>query len=132
MGTVAEEARTRCYLLYAVAPEGTGARAANEALNEYISDLSRGIPIFHDHFTGSPHGGVAVLFPRSDEEVARLEDPGPLEGWDLEVHGLTFALAPTGFLAQTEFTLEAYGTTSTEELAASEPDDPRYWWRRGG
>jgi hypothetical protein len=66
----------RCWLVYAIAPEGVSARAANDALNEYISDAGRGIPVVHDHFTGKPHGGFAVLFPRDDAEVARLDDPG--------------------------------------------------------
>jgi hypothetical protein len=120
----------RCYLVYATAPDGVSARAANDALNEYVADGRRGIPVFHDHFTGKPHGGVAVVYPRTAEEAELLDDPGPLEGWDVVVHALTFALAPVGFAAQTEFTLAAYGETSLDELRAVEADDPRYWWRR--
>ena len=123
---------SRCYLLYATAPEGTAARAANDALNEYVADRSRGIQVFHDHFTGKPHGGFAVVYPRTEEEAARLDDPGPLEGWSLSVHALTFALSPVGFAAQTEFSLEAYSDTTLEELRAAEPLDPRFWWQRRG
>jgi hypothetical protein len=124
------ERSARCYLVYATAPEDVSARAANDALNEYVADGRRGIPVFHDHFTGKPHGGVAVFYPRTTEEAALLDERGPLEGWDVVVHALTFALAPVGFVAQTEFTLEAYGETSLDDLRRAEADDPRYWWRR--
>jgi hypothetical protein len=116
--------------VYATAPEDVSARAANDALNEYVADGRRGVPIFHDHFTGKPHGGVAVFYQRTTDEAALLDNAGPLEGWEVRIHALTFALAPLGFAAQTEFTLEAYGETSLGELRAAEADDPRYWWRR--
>jgi hypothetical protein len=121
---------SRCFLVYALAPEGMSAREANDRLNAYAENADRGIPLFHDHFTGRPHGGFAVVYPRTDEERARLEDPGPLEGWSLAVHPLVFALTPVGFDAQMRFTLGAYGKATLEELAAAEEDDPRYWWRR--
>jgi hypothetical protein len=120
----------RCWLVYAIAPEGMSARAANDALNAYISDASRGIPVVHDHFTGKPHGGFAVLFPRDDAELARLDDSGPLDGWEIHRHPLVFALTPVGFDAQLGFTLEQYGETSLDALREDEPADPRYWWQR--
>ncbi len=121
--------QARCYLVYALAPERTAARSANDALNEYIGDLRRGVPVFHDHFTGRPHGGVAVFYVASAAELRMLDDPGPLAGWTLAVHPLVFALAPLGFVAQTEFTLEAYGEQTLDRLRAAEEPDPRYWWR---
>ena len=120
--------RDRCYLVYALAPKGVTARQANELLNEYVGDRTRGVPVFHDHFVGR-RGGVAVFHVRSEEEQARLDDPGPLAGWSLEIHPLTFALSPVGFAAQTEFTFDAYGGTSLDQLSAEEPADPRYWWQ---
>jgi hypothetical protein len=45
-------------------------------------------------------------------------------------HPLTFSLTGVGFSAQTAFTLESYRDVSLEQLAAAEPDDSRYWWRR--
>ena len=119
----------RCYLVYALAPSGTNAREANELLNEYVADARRGLAVWHDHFLGT-HGGAVVLDVRNDEEHALLTDAGPLAGWELSVHPLTFALTAVGFAAQTSFTLENYRGVSLEELAAAEPDDPRYWWRR--
>jgi hypothetical protein len=119
----------RCFLVYALAPEGATAREANDRLNEYVADPRRGLAVWHDHFV-VPHGGVVVLDVRSDEEQALLDDAGPLAGWQLAVHPLTFSLSAVGFAAQTSFTLESYRGLSLDELAAAEPDDPRFWWKR--
>jgi hypothetical protein len=121
--------RERCHLVYALAPDGMAAREANDALNQYIGDGRRGIPVFHDHFTGRPHGGFAVFDVRSEDELAMLDDPGPLDGWRISHHPLVFALSTVGFAAQSEFTLGAYGKTSLAELRAVERPDPRFWWR---
>jgi hypothetical protein len=120
---------SRCHLVYALAPIGVSAREANELLNEYVADLSRGLAVWHDHFVGV-HGGAVVLEVRDEQEEARLAEPGPLEGWAVSSHPLTFSLTGVGFSAQTVLTLESYRDTSLEQLAAAEPDDPRYWWRR--
>ncbi len=120
---------SRCHLVYALAPAGVSAREANDLLNEYVADESRGLAVWHDHFVGD-HGGAVVLDTRDDDEEARLADPGPLAGWKLSVHPLTFSLSAVGFAAQTSFTLEQYRGVSLEELAAAEADDPRYWWKR--
>jgi hypothetical protein len=120
---------SRCHLVYVLAPDGVSAREANDLLNEYVADESRGLAVWHDHFVGE-HGGAVVLDTRDDDEKARLADPGPLEGWQLSVHPLTFSLSAVGFSAQTSFTLEQYRGVSLDELTAGEPDDPRYWWRR--
>jgi hypothetical protein len=120
---------TRCVLVHALAPEGTTARQANDRLNEYVADRRRGLAVWHDHFIGS-HGGAVVLDVRSDDEEALLDDPGPLEGWQLSLHPLTFSLSAVGFAAQTSFTLEQYRDVSLDQLAAAEPADPRFWWQR--
>jgi len=118
-----------CVLVYAVAPEGTTAREANDRLNEYVADQRRGLAVWHDHFVGV-HGGAVVLDVRSDQEQALLDDPGPLAGWQLSVHPLTFSLSAVGFAAQTSFTLERYRDVSLDELATAEPADARFWWQR--
>jgi hypothetical protein len=123
------EVSSRCHLVYALAPAGVSAREANDLLNEYVADDSRGLAVWHDHFVGE-HGGAVVLDTRDEREEGRLADPGPLEGWRVSVHPLTFSLSAVGFSAQTSFTLEQYRDVSLEELASGEPDDPRYWWRR--
>jgi hypothetical protein len=118
-----------CYLVYALAPQGTRARDANDRLNEYVADGRRGLAVWHDHFVGV-HGGTVVLEIRSDEERALLDDPGPLSGWQLSVHRLTFSLSAVGFAAQTAFTLERYRGVSLDDLTVAEPADPRFWWQR--
>ena len=118
----------RCYLVYALAPEGTTPREANDRVNEYVADKRRGLAVWHDHFIGA-HGGAVVLEIRSEEERSLLEDPGPLAGWQVAVHPLVYSLTAVGFDALTSFTLEHYGGASLEELAAVEPDDPRFWWK---
>jgi hypothetical protein len=122
--------RQRCYLVYALAPDGVSAREANERLNEYVSDQRRGFVVFHDHFTGKPHGGVAVFDVRDRAAYDLLEDPRPLGGWDVRAHALTFSLAATGFAAQMELTAEGYGGRALEQLRSDEPEDERFWWRR--
>jgi hypothetical protein len=122
--------RSRCHLVYALAPEGMSARDANELLNEYIGEAGRGLIVSHDHFVGRPHGGFAVFEVRSDDERAKVADPGPLEGWRLTTHPLTFSLTAVGFVAQADFTLTNYGGTSLAELAAEERPEKRFWWQR--
>ena len=95
-----ERGKQRCYVVYAVAPDGVTARQANELLNEYVADRRRGFVVFHDHFTGKPHGGFAVFDVRDREAFDLLEDHGPLQGWEVAVHALTFSMAATGFAAQ--------------------------------
>ena len=119
----------RCLLIYALAPEGTSARQANDRLNEYVAQRQRGLAVWHDHFVGV-HGGAVVLDVHSDEEEALLDDPGPLSGWQVSTHPLTFSLSAVGFAAQTSFTLERYREVTLDELAATEPADPRFWWQR--
>jgi hypothetical protein len=119
----------RCVLVYALPPEATSAREANDPLNEYVAERRRGLAVWHDHFVGV-HGGAIVLEVRSDEEETLLNEPGPLASWQLFVHPLTFSLSAVGFAAQTSFTLERYRDVTLEELAAAEPTDPRFWWQR--
>ena len=122
--------RERCFLVYAVAPQSTTAAEANDALNTYIEDQRRGTVVFHDHFSSAPHGGIAVFDISSEEERRMVDDPGPLEGWQLHVHPLTFALSAVGFVEQSELTLREYAKTNLVALRDNEPDDPRFWWRR--
>jgi len=122
--------KQRCYLVYAVAPEGVTARQANDLLNEYIEDRGRGFVIFHDHFTGKPHGGFAVFDVRDQRAFELLEDYGPLTGWDLSKHALTFSLAATGFAAQMELTAEGYAGKTLAERREEEGEDERFWWLR--
>jgi len=124
------EARSRCFLVYALAPEGLSAREANELLNAYIGETGRGLIVSHDHFTGRPHGGFAVFEVQTEEEEAKLGDPGPLAGWQISSHALTFSLTAVGFVAQADFTLRNYGGTSLADLERAESPEQRFWWQR--
>jgi hypothetical protein len=124
------ERRSRCFLVYAIAPEGMSARDANALLNEYIGENGRGLIVSHDHFIGKPHGGFAVFEVGNDEEEARLATPGPLEGWELTTRPLTFSLTAVGFVAQADFTLRNYGGTSLAELEKAEQPGKRLWWQK--
>jgi hypothetical protein len=79
-------------VIYVLATDGTTAREANDRLKEYVADRRRGLAVWHDHFVGV-HGGTVVLDVHSDEEQALLDDPGPLVGWQVSVHPLTFSLS---------------------------------------
>jgi hypothetical protein len=128
---VADQFKPRCYLVYALAPSSVAASEANDAVNAYIEDQKRGIVVFHDHFTGSSrHGGVAVFDVRSEDELAMLDDPGPLDGWRLNIHALTFALSAVGFVEQADLTLREYAKTTLDALRQDELRDPRFWWQR--
>ena len=67
---------------------------------------------------------------RTDDEEAKLADPGVLEGWTITTHPLTFSLTAVGFVAQVDFTIENYGGTSLAELEAAEQPEKRFWWQR--
>lgn len=124
------EPRSRCYLVYALAPDDMSAREANDLLNEYIVEEGRGLIVTHDHFTRLPHGGFAVFEVTEEAEVEKLADPGPLAGWTISSHALTFSLTALGFVAQADFTLRNYGGTSLAELEAAERPSKRFWWQR--
>jgi hypothetical protein len=124
------EPRSRCFLVYAIAPEGMAAAEANDLLNSYIGESGRGLIVTHDHFIGTPHGGFAVFEVVTDEEVAKITDPGPLEGWQITSRPLTFSLTAVGFVAQADFTLRNYGGTSLSDLEAAEQPRKRFWWQK--
>ena len=124
------EPRSRCYLVYAVAPDDMSAREANDLLNEYIGEAGRGLIVMHDHFTGRPHGGLAVFDVSTEAEAEKLADPGALAGWTVSSHALTFSLTALGFVAQADFTLRNYGGTSLADLEAAERPSKRFWWQR--
>ncbi|OTA41773.1 MAG: hypothetical protein A6D92_03955 [Symbiobacterium thermophilum] len=69
----------RCFLVYALAPEGGSPAEANRLLNAYVADERRGLAVFHDHFIGRP-GGVAIFFAETAEQRAAIADLGPWRG----------------------------------------------------
>ena len=118
-GVSDDAVKERCFLVYALAPAGVNARQANELFNEYIGDDGRGLAVYHDHFIGR-HGGFAVFEVTTEEQKAKLDDPGPLENWELTSHPLTYSRTALGFVAQADFTLRDYG-----DVQLSRPDRGR-------
>jgi hypothetical protein len=119
--------KNRCYLVYALASPEDNVRRSNHLFNDYISDSRRGLCVYHDHFVRRP-GGIAIFDVRGQEEAKMLDDPGPLEGWELQVHGLDHSLTAVGFAAQMDHTLQEYGGTTLAKLAAEEVPRKRHWW----
>jgi len=117
--------KPRCFLVYALAPEGMSPAEANRTLNLYVEDPARGLSLYHDHFIGEP-GGVVIFYVETPEQRAALEDPGPLAGWRLEVRPLIFARSPGAFDEQITFTLKAYRSADWKHLRRV--NRPQYGW----
>lgn len=107
----------RCYVLIGYAPKGTTFRKANLALNEFISDKSLGLVLFHDHFMGTP-GGIALFSVDDAQQLAALQQRGPLKGWRIKIHPLIFAENPVEFLYQSDFTMTVYGHKRLKDFFA--------------
>jgi hypothetical protein len=104
---VAKISKPRCFLVHAIAPSNLSARDANNSLNEYVTDPSRGLAIWHDHFIGTP-GGSAIFFVENDAQRHALTEAGTLEGWQVSIHPLIFSHSPSAFDEQIAYTLRAY------------------------
>jgi hypothetical protein len=99
--------KPRCFLVHAIAPSGLSASDANDRLNKYVSDPSRGLAIWHDHFIGAP-GGTAIFFVEDDAQRHALTESGTLDGWRVTVHPLVFSHSPSAFDEQITYTLRVY------------------------
>lgn len=105
----------RCFLLYALAPDGLQASEANRILNAFIADPSLPLAIFHDHFIGQP-GGLVVFYVETTRERDALLAQTYLAGWRVEVQPLIFSRSPSAFDEQIAFTLRAYRGMDWERL----------------
>lgn len=99
--------KPRCFLLYALAPEGMPASDANRILNRFIGHPLLPLAIFHDHFIGQA-GGVVIFYVETVQERDALLSQKHLDGWHLELQPLVFSHSPAAFDEQTAFTLRAY------------------------
>jgi hypothetical protein len=104
---VAKISKPRCFLVHATAPSNLSAHDANDNLNDYVTDPSRGLAIWHDHFIGTP-GGTAIFFVENDAQRHALTEAGTLEGWRISVHPLIFSHSPSAFDEQIAYTMRAY------------------------
>jgi hypothetical protein len=99
--------KPRCFLLYALAPDGLPAAEANRILNTFIGDPALPLALFHDHFIGKP-GGVVLFYVETTQERDALLAQKYLEGWQVEIQPLIFSHSPSAFDEQIAFTLRAY------------------------
>ncbi len=107
--------KPRCFLVYALAPEGFSAAEANRIFNAFIADRSLPLVIFHDHFIGQP-GGVAIFFVDGPRQQTALFEQTHLQGWQVEYRPLIFAHNPAAFDEQIAFTLKHYRDKDWEEV----------------
>lgn len=107
--------KPRCFLLYALAPEGMTASEANRILNDFIGDPALPLAIFHDHFIGQA-GGVVIFYVETTAQRDALLAQKHLDGWRVELQPLIFSHSPAAFDEQTAFTLRAYRGVDWEAL----------------
>ena len=126
------EKRSRCYLVYAIAPEDMSARdRERHAERLHRRAGARADRLARPLHRPSPRRVRGLRSGSTEDEEAKLADPGALAGWELSTHPLTFSMTALGFIAQAEFTLRNYGDTWTRpELEAAEKPEKRFWWRK--
>ena len=101
-------AKPRCYLLYAIAPEGVNASLANKTINELIADPETPLALWHDHFLGGPGGSAIFCVANKDQQKALFENDH-LTGWSVHYQPLVFSFSPSAFDAQIDYTTKVYG-----------------------
>jgi hypothetical protein len=114
--------KSRCYLVYGIAPDGINAKKANYVINQWIKNEALGKIIYHEHFANKPLGGIAVFEVNSQEEFECLKreptnEDSFLYGWKLSYHPMTHSTSTEGFVYQTQYTLSSYrGVNMTYEI----------------
>ena len=111
--------KPRCYLIYALAPQGVGAAKANQIINEMTADPLLPLALWHDHFIGQA-GGSIIFYVENQEQQKALFENQHLQGWHVDYRPLVFSFSPSAFDAQTSFTLKNYRATDWEELRRKE------------
>src|ERR1700722_15632383 len=101
--------RPRCYHLYALAPEGTSMRAANDGINALVGDRQLPLVVFHDHFLDTP-GGIAIFDIVRPIEIDQLEEGAAkhLPNWRVEIRPFIFSYSTAAFDEQIAYTLRTY------------------------
>ena len=107
--------KPRCFLVYALAPEGISPAQANRQFNDFVADKRLPLVLFHDHFIGQP-GGVAVFFVETTQERDALVQCVSLNGWHIEIRPLIFSYSPAAFDEQTAYTIRQYRGQDWEQL----------------
>lgn len=109
----------RCFLVYALAPDGMPASQANRVFNEFLAVPGLPLAIYHDHFIGDA-GAVAIFYVEGPEERDALLDQTYLEGWRVQYRPLIFSRSPSGFDEQIAFTLRAYRDVDWERMRSED------------
>ncbi len=111
--------KPRCYLVYALAPQGVRAAEANRMINDMTADSDLPLALWHDHFIGQA-GGCIIFYVENQEQQKALFANQHLAGWDVDYRPLVFSFSPSAFDAQTAFTLKQYRATDWAELRTKE------------
>lgn len=111
--------KARCYLVYALAPNGVKAKEANRVINEMSADASLPLALWHDHFIGQA-GGTIIFYAETQAEQQALFENQHLQGWQVDYRPLVFSFSPSAFDAQISYTLKNYRSTDWETLRNSE------------
>lgn len=111
--------KSRCYLVYGIAPDRINAKKANYSLNEWIKNKALGKIIYHEHFANKPLGGIAVFEMNSQEEIDYLKQESKnqdsfLFGWNLTYHPMLHSTNTERFVFQTQYTLSSYRGVSMD------------------
>ncbi|MCL4543540.1 MAG: hypothetical protein M1118_02905 [Chloroflexi bacterium] len=120
-----------CYLVYAVAPDGTSRRDADRLFNDYVAQTGRGIVVQHDHFIDRP-GAFAVFEVTTEEQKRWLQQPGPLAGWTITAHPLLFSADGAGFFRQADSTMRHFRQTRLDQGPADYKGSHDYTLAAGG
>lgn len=115
MTKIRELRKPRCFLVNAIAPEGTTPPEANRLFNAFVADSSLPLVLFHDHFLGEL-GGVAIFFVDSAESRDALLNHAHLTDWNLDYRPLIYAHNPAAFDAQIAYTMRAYRDADWETV----------------
>lgn len=109
--------RPRCYLVYALAPDGTSMRAANDAINALVADRELPLALFHDHFLDRP-GGTAIFQVTNPDDIDAIDTAlkRHLAGWNSAAHPLIFSFNAAAFDEQIAYTLREYQGQDWETL----------------
>jgi len=75
--------RSRCYLVYALAPPGIKASEANRTINEMIGDNELPLALWHDHFLAGP-GGCIIFFVENESEQQALFNNRYITDWEVD------------------------------------------------
>lgn len=115
-------ARLRCYLVYAIAPNGVNASKVNRIINELVADPDTPLALWHDHFLGGS-GGCVVFYVENEEQQQAMFNNRHLAGWIVDYRPMVFSFSPSAFDAQINYTTNNYSDQNWDSLRSEERPD---------